>query len=139
MALPAYACNYYTRADVNGSGKHSSLLRYDEKYRRKQIYSTGPEYSSLFIQNVNKNTSSVLYETVRENKGATALIIMTFRITTFNIMTFSIMTPSIKGLYVTLIITDTQRSNDLHYAECHYDECRYAECLGGRARGFFNI
>jgi hypothetical protein len=49
------------------------------------------------------------------------------------------MTLSIKGLCVTLSISDTQHSNALslrrvyfihNYAECHYAECRFAECRG---------
>ncbi len=44
-------------------------------------------------------------------------------------MTFSIMTLlSMKGLYVTLSITDTEDNNALHYTVCRYAECRYAEC-----------
>jgi len=33
-------------------------------------------------------------------------------------MTFSIMELNIKGVYVTLSISDTVRNNALHYAEC---------------------
>jgi hypothetical protein len=38
--------------------------------------------------------------------------------TTLNITTFNTTTQSIHGSYVTLSITETQRNNALHYAEC---------------------
>jgi hypothetical protein len=33
---------YYTRVEVNGSGKHSSLLQYGNNYCQKKFNSTGP-------------------------------------------------------------------------------------------------
>jgi hypothetical protein len=51
---------------------------------------------------------------------------------------------------MTLIVTDTQHNNALHYVErryavcrffiyyydeCHYAECRHAECLGAHHEG----
>jgi hypothetical protein len=72
----------------------------------------------------------------------------TLSITTLYLTTFSIMRLSIKGLFVTLNISDTQHKWDsalicsaimlnvimlsvafyYHHAECHYDKCRCAEC-----------
>jgi hypothetical protein len=48
--------------------------------------------------------------------GATTLSIMTLSITTFSIMTFSIMTLRIKGLYVTLSISDSEHRR--HSEQC---------------------
>ncbi len=58
--------------------------------------------------------------------------------TAFSISTLSIMTLSVRGLYVTLSISDSQHKwhstlQLWHYAECHYAECRVlfiimAEC-----------
>ncbi len=36
-----FAYKYCTWVEVNGSGKHSSLLRYGNNYRRYKFYSTG--------------------------------------------------------------------------------------------------
>ncbi len=61
---------------------------------------------------------------------------------------------NIKGLYVTLSISDSVRNNALHYAECHYTECciwficytecsyaecRYTECRGATQYLFFGF
>jgi hypothetical protein len=55
--------------------------------------------------------------------------------TSSSIMTFSKSTLSIKGLFMKVSISYTQRTNELHYAEFHilfiaYAKCRYAECYG---------
>ncbi len=38
----SHACKYKTWVEVNGSGKHSSLLQYDSNYCPKKFYSTYP-------------------------------------------------------------------------------------------------
>ncbi len=82
----------------------------------------------------------------------------TLSITTLTKMANSITTLNIKGLYVTLSISDTQLNNALpldlvsrfihyyserHYAKCHYDEPHYAErhsaeCYGERHYAVFH-
>jgi hypothetical protein len=41
MVSSSLACKYWTRAEVNGSYKHSSLLRCGNNYRCKKVYSAG--------------------------------------------------------------------------------------------------
>ncbi len=75
-------------------------------------------------------------------------LLKTLNITALSLTTFSIMRLSIKGLFVTLNISDSQHKWDsalicsavmlnvvmlsvafyYHHAECHYAKCRCAEC-----------
>ncbi len=61
---------------------------------------------------------------------------MTFFRATLGTTTSSVMTLNIKGLFVTLSVTDIHYENTqiecqcfvCHYADCHYSECCCAEC-----------
>jgi hypothetical protein len=42
MKAPSLASKYKTKVEVNGSGKHPSLLLHGNNYGHEKFYSTGP-------------------------------------------------------------------------------------------------
>jgi hypothetical protein len=65
------------------------------------------------------NLSLILWGTVTSLQSGYTLV---------GAMTFSIMTLSIKGLFLTLSISDAQHKRNSAYQKCQLFECLYAEC-----------
>ncbi len=53
------ASNYLTRVEVNGSGKHSSLLGYSNNYSPKKFYSTGGGVGLVILRMMEKHRQGV--------------------------------------------------------------------------------